>query len=140
MFLIRTRYANLLGILGIVQRSSISADHIQQITRAFSAVDSRYFRAPQSSLVSIVARMTAYLMAFSTNFCSNFATSLLNVSTCSQQSSGLRSFILKHPTISSFAFSTAGSIASSFFLFASLLLSSAISFETLSCDLCDSPD
>ena len=73
----------------------------------------------------------AYLTARSTNSRSSLPTSRLNASLSAQQSRGLLSFIRKHCTSSSLAFSTPGSGCSSFFLLSSFFFSSSISLETL---------
>lgn len=75
--------------------------------------------------------LIAYRTVLSTNSLSKRPTSLLKASLACQQSSGLRSFSLKHCTNSAFTFSTAGSSDSSFFRFSNLAFSSAISLETL---------
>ncbi len=69
----------------------------------------------------------------STNLFSNLPTSLLNPSTSSQQSNGLRSLSLKHFTSFPFALSTPSSpTTSSFgFLFSSFRFSASISFCTV---------
>jgi hypothetical protein len=73
----------------------------------------------------------AYRTVRSTKALSSFPTSLLKASVSFQQSNGLRSFIRKHWTSSSFAFSTPGSADSNFFLRSNLAFSPAISFDTL---------
>jgi hypothetical protein len=71
-------------------------------------------------------------IVLSTNSLSNLPTSPLNASISFQQSSGLRSFVLKHATTASFALPTCASTCSSFFLAASFARSCSTSFVTLS--------
>lgn len=75
-----------------------------------------------------------HLPARSTKALSNFPTSALKASTSSQQSSGRRSFVRKHRTSSSFAFSTSLLGFSSFLRASSFARRVIISFCTLSCE------
>ena len=74
-----------------------------------------------------------YSNIFPKNSFSNLVTTFLNASTSFQQSNGLRSFTLRHPTKSTFAFSTALSPTTSslILLCCSFILSNSISFCTL---------
>ena len=83
--------------------------------------------APKGRLLGIIHRMV-----FCTNSFSNRPTSCLKVSTSFQQSSGRRSWVLRHETTASFAFVTSASACSSFFLCSNLALSCSISLVTLS--------
>jgi hypothetical protein len=75
--------------------------------------------------------LQAHRIVFSTNSFSNRPTSFLKVSISFQQSSGRRSFVLRHETTASLALPTSASTCSSFFLFASFSLSCSTSFFTL---------
>lgn len=88
-----------------------------------------------STLNHPCARMLSWLAAHrivrSTNSFSNLPTSCLNVSTSFQQSSGRRSWVLRHVTTASLALFRSASTCSSFFLCSSLARSCSISFVTL---------
>lgn len=83
------------------------------------------------STVHVILHWIVHRIVLSTNSFSSLPTSFLNVSTSFQQSSGRRSFTLKHVTTASLALFRSASTCSSFFLCSSFALSCSISLVTL---------
>ena len=96
-----------------------------------SVQNSNWPRSCGRSLSDCHHAWIAHRIVLSTNSFSSLPTSLLNVSTSFQQSSGRRSCILKHVTTSSLALFRSASTCSSFFLCSSFALNCSISLVTL---------
>lgn len=79
----------------------------------------------------VLPSLSAHRIVRSTNSFSNLPTSCLNVSTSFQQSSGRRSWVLRHVTTASLALFRSASTCSSFLRCSSLARSCSISFVTL---------